>query len=61
MAAGWSRASRWAGTLVGDVMSATVPWATVNPVIAPQVDRLTSAVDRCHVGFVVTPRGPAGS
>ena len=59
--AGSSRASRCAGTLVGDVMSATVPWATVKPVITPQVDRPTSAVDRCHVGFVVTPRGPAGS
>ena len=27
-----SRASRWAGTLAGDVMSATVPCATVKPV-----------------------------
>jgi hypothetical protein len=45
----------------GDVMSATVPCATVKPVTVPQVDRLTSAVARCHVGFVVTPRGPAGS
>src|SRR5690348_6673301 len=30
--------------LAGDVTSATVPWAKVNPVIAPQVLRLTSAV-----------------
>jgi hypothetical protein len=37
--------------LVGDVTSATVPWAKVNPVIAPQVLRLTSAVACCHVGF----------
>ena len=47
--------------LAGDVMSATVPWATVKPVIAPHVPRLTSAVARCHVGFVFTSRGPAGS
>jgi len=32
----------------------------VKPVTVPHVDRLTSAVARCHVGFVVTPRGPAG-
>src|SRR6266853_822350 len=37
--------------LVGDVMSATVPWAKVNPVIAPQVLRLTRAVACCHAGF----------
>src|SRR5712691_6586403 len=37
--------------LVGDVMSATVPRAKVNPVIAPQVLRLTSAVACRHVGF----------
>src|SRR5512146_1216692 len=43
-AAGWSAASRCSGMLVGDVTSATVPWAKVNPVIAPQVLRLTSAV-----------------
>jgi hypothetical protein len=35
----------------GDVMSATVPWAKVKPVIVPQVLRLTSAVACCHVGF----------
>src|SRR6516225_7411088 len=37
--------------LAGDVISATVPRAKVNPVIAPQVLRLTSAVACCHVGF----------
>ena len=47
--------------LVGDVMSVTVPWVTVNPDIAPHVPRLTTAVARCHVGFVATSRGPAGS
>jgi hypothetical protein len=45
----WS--SRWTGMLAGDVTSATVPRAKVNPVIAPQVDRLTSAVACCHAGF----------
>ena len=29
---------------VGDVISATVPWAKENPVIAPHVLRLTRAV-----------------
>src|SRR5690348_1602301 len=43
-ASGWSAASRCSGMLAGDVTSATVPWAKVNPVIAPQVLRLTSAV-----------------
>src|ERR1700678_435180 len=38
--------------LVGDVISATVPWVKENPVIAPQVLRLTSAVACCHVGFL---------
>ena len=38
--------------LVGDVISATVPWAKENPVIAPHVLRLTRAVACCHVGFL---------
>jgi hypothetical protein len=37
----------------GDVISATVPWAKVNPVIAPHVLRLTSAVACCHAGFLM--------
>src|ERR1700689_3979961 len=38
--------------LVGDVISATVPWVKENPVIAPHVLRLTSAVACCQVGFL---------
>jgi hypothetical protein len=49
--AGVSGAIKWTGMLAGDVMSATVPWAKVNPVIAPQVLRLTSAVACCQAGF----------
>src|SRR5260370_4257726 len=45
-------AIRWTGIRVGDVMSSTVPWAKANPVIAPHVLRLTSAVACCHVGFL---------
>ena len=33
--AGVASAIKWAGMLAGDVSSATVPWAKVNPVIAP--------------------------
>src|SRR5437763_12543287 len=44
LASGCSAASRCGGMLTGEVTSATVPWAKVNPVIAPQVLRLTSAV-----------------
>ena len=40
------------GIRVGDVMSSIVPWAKANPVIAPHVLRLTSAVACCHVGFL---------
>jgi hypothetical protein len=40
------------GMRVGEVISPTVPWAKANPVIAPQVLRLTSAVACCHVGFL---------
>src|SRR5271165_4693785 len=50
--AGFLRASKWTGIRVGDVMSSTVPWAKANPVIAPHVLRLTSAVACCHVGFL---------
>src|SRR5712691_3408310 len=49
---GLSRASRWTGIRVGDVISSTVPWAKANPVMAPHVLRLTSAVACCHVGFL---------
>jgi hypothetical protein len=38
--------------LVGDVISATVPWVKESPVIAPHVLRLTSAVACCQVGFL---------
>ena len=38
-------------------MSATVAWAKVNPVTAPQVLRLTSAVACCHVGFFTVCTG----
>src|SRR5258708_22623289 len=50
--AGFLNSSRWTGMLVGDVISSTVPWAKANPVIAPHVLRLTSAVACCHVGFL---------
>src|SRR6266581_4425993 len=49
---GLSRATSLTGILVGDVISSTVPWAKANPVIAPHVLRLTSAVACCHVGFL---------
>src|SRR5690242_21106090 len=52
-ASGWSAASRCNGMLAGDVTSATVPWAKVNPVIAPQVLRLTSAVACDHDGLLL--------
>src|ERR1700687_2846834 len=50
--AGFLSASRWTGIRVGDVISSTVPWAKANPVIAPHVLRLTSAVACWHVGFL---------
>src|SRR5580704_4137684 len=50
--AGFLSASKWTGIRVGDVISSTVPWAKANPVIAPHVLRLTSAVACCHVGFL---------
>src|SRR5579875_504341 len=64
--AGVEDASRWAGMLVGDVRSATDPWARENPVIAPQVLRLTSAVaccNRCFLAACTTspPRGRIAS
>jgi hypothetical protein len=39
--------------LAGDVRSATVAWVKVNPVIAPQVLTLTSAVACCQAGFLI--------
>src|SRR6516225_7010838 len=39
--------------LVGEVRSATEPWAKENPVIAPAVLRLTNAVACCHRAFFV--------
>ena len=43
--------------LAGDVTSATEPWAKANPVIAPQVLRLTSAVACDQDGlFLLTVR-----
>src|SRR2546430_7338308 len=50
--AGMSRAMSLTGIRVGDVISSTVPWAKANPVIAPHVLRLTSAVACCQVGFL---------
>src|SRR5437763_8448104 len=50
--AGLSRAISLTGIRVGEVISATVPWAKANPVMAPQVLRLTSAVACCQVGFL---------
>src|SRR6516225_76273 len=50
--AGLSKAISLTGIRVGDVISSTVPWAKANPVIAPHVLRLTSAVACCHVGFL---------
>src|SRR5882757_9817217 len=50
--AGLSRATSLTGIRVGDVISSTVPWAKANPVIAPHVLRLTSAVACCQVGFL---------
>src|SRR5438034_8006227 len=50
--AGVSRAISLTGIRVGDVISSTVPWAKANPVIAPHVLRLTSAVACCQVGFL---------
>ena len=51
-AAGLLDASRRTGRPAGDVRSDTVPWARENPVIAPHVLRLTSAVACCHLGFL---------
>src|ERR1700730_2404762 len=50
--AGLSRAISLTGIRVGEVTSSTVPWAKANPVIAPHVLRLTSAVACCQVGFL---------
>ena len=50
--AGLSRATSLTGIRVGDVISSTVPWAKANPVMAPHVLRLTSAVACCQVGFL---------
>src|SRR5512142_2082655 len=50
--AGLSRATSLTGIRVGEVISSTVPWAKANPVIAPHVLRLTSAVACCQVGFL---------
>src|SRR5437667_5417857 len=50
--AGLSRAMSLTGIRVGEVISSTVPWAKANPVIAPHVLRLTSAVACCQVGFL---------
>jgi hypothetical protein len=43
--------------LVGEVRSATVPWAKANPVMAPQVLRLIRAVACCHLGFLTDCMG----
>src|SRR5258708_13093030 len=50
--AGLSKAISLTGIRVGEVISSTVPWAKANPVIAPHVLRLTSAVACCQVGFL---------
>src|ERR1700751_4290594 len=61
--AGLSRAISLTGIRVGEVISSTVPWAKANPVIAPHVLRLTSAVACCQVGFLSIgfPRGGTDS
>ena len=46
-----SRASRWSGTLVGEVIVAAAPGTKLNPVITPPVLTVTSAVACCHHGF----------
>ena len=51
--AGWLDASSLTGMPVGEVRSAAVPWVTENPVMAPAVLRLTSAVACCHRVFLV--------
>src|SRR5256714_13156358 len=50
--AGLSRAISLTGIRVGEVISSTVPCAKANPVMAPHVLRLTSAVACCQVGFL---------
>src|SRR5258708_9746464 len=50
--AGLCKEIRLTGIRVGEVISSTVPWAKANPVIAPHVLRLTSAVACCQVGFL---------
>src|ERR1700730_9824606 len=50
--AGFLSASKWTGIRVGDVISSTVPWVKANPVIAPHVLRLTSALPCCLFVFL---------
>src|SRR6476646_3473798 len=59
--AGSSMAISFTGMRVGDVISSTVPWAKANPVIAPHVLRLTSAVACCQVGFALGTGSPSSS
>src|SRR5205823_14830318 len=59
--AGLSRAMSLTGIRVGEVISSTVPWAKANPVIAPHVLRLTSAVACCQVGLVLDTGSPSSS
>src|SRR5215467_2875480 len=51
-AAAFSSASRWTGTAVGEVIVAAAPGTKVNPVIAPPVLTVTSAVACFHHGFL---------
>src|SRR5271170_313135 len=59
-APGWpacSRASRWSGTLVGEVIVAAAPGTKLKPVITPPVVTVTSAVACCHHGFLTERTG----
>src|SRR6516165_6498070 len=57
--AGVFAAISFTGIRAGDVISSTVPWANANPVTAPQVLRLTSAVACCQVGLVLGTGSPS--
>src|ERR1700740_1610311 len=52
-----SRASRWSGTLVAEVIVAAAPGTKLNPVITPPVLKVTSAVACWHHGFLTGRTG----
>src|ERR1700722_11440415 len=51
------RASRWSGTLVGEVIVVAAPGMKLNPVITPPVLTVTSAVACCHHGLLTERTG----